>query len=80
MCRHFLSVLQCTAIGKVSGDAGRAERVSADRRVNAGATARRRIIRHESDIHSNSMIEAALTSRHASQSLHATRSSFVDIR
>ena len=28
------------------------------------------------DIHSNSMIEAASTSRHASQSLHATRSQF----
>ncbi len=35
--RHFLSVLQRTAIGKVSGDAGRAERVIADRRVNAGS-------------------------------------------
>jgi hypothetical protein len=34
--RHFLSVLQRAAIGKVSRDAGRAECVIADRRVNAG--------------------------------------------
>jgi hypothetical protein len=35
--RHILSVLQCAAVGKVSGDAGRAEGVITDRRVNAGS-------------------------------------------
>jgi len=44
MRRHFLSVLQCTDIGKASGDASRAKCVIADRRVNAGGScARRRI-------------------------------------
>ena len=36
MRRHFLSVLQRAAIGKVRGDAGRAECMIADRRVDAG--------------------------------------------
>jgi len=34
--RHFLRVFERAAIGKISGDAGRAKRVIADRRVNAG--------------------------------------------
>jgi hypothetical protein len=33
--RHFLRVFERAAIGEVSGDAGRAKRVIADRRVNA---------------------------------------------
>jgi hypothetical protein len=42
--RHFLRVLERAAIGKVSGDAGRAERVIADRRVNAGGEAPNMIV------------------------------------
>jgi hypothetical protein len=34
--RHLLRVFERAAIGKISGDAGRAECVIADRRVNAG--------------------------------------------
>jgi hypothetical protein len=34
--RHFLRVFKRAAISKVSGNAGRAKRVIADRRVNAG--------------------------------------------
>jgi hypothetical protein len=33
---HFLRVLEGTAIGKVRGDAGRPERMTADRFSNAG--------------------------------------------
>jgi len=33
--RHFLRVFERAAVGKVSGDAGRAEGVITDRRVNA---------------------------------------------
>jgi len=35
---HLLSVLERAAIGKVGGDAGHAERVTTDRRVNAGSS------------------------------------------
>jgi hypothetical protein len=34
--RHFLRVFKGAAIGKITGDARRTERVIADRRVNAG--------------------------------------------
>jgi hypothetical protein len=34
--RHFLRVFERAAIGEIGGYAGRAERVIADRRVNAG--------------------------------------------
>jgi hypothetical protein len=34
--RHFLRVFERAAIGKLGSDTGRAERVIADRRVNAG--------------------------------------------
>jgi len=34
--RHFLRMFERAAIGKVSGDTGRAKRVIADRRVNGG--------------------------------------------
>ena len=50
--RHLLRAFKRAAIGEVSGDAGRAEGVIADRRVDAGragAPACRRIMRHASD-------------------------------
>src|ERR1019366_10415298 len=35
VCRHLLSVLQCSAVGKIRGDPGRPKRMIADRRENA---------------------------------------------
>jgi hypothetical protein len=42
-------VFERAAIGKVSGDAGRAEQVIADRRVNVGDDSAPRAMRHASD-------------------------------
>ena len=36
MRRHFLRMFERAAVGEIGGDAGLAERMIADRRVNAG--------------------------------------------
>jgi hypothetical protein len=47
-CRHFLHGLERSAVGEAGGNAGGAERVTADFRRMSAAEARRRIIRQMS--------------------------------